>query len=85
LRRYSPFGTFNLEVGNGHSANYSDTCRTCPEKALCVSGRGLHSLTSKLNLRTFGNTSLLLELNLSTIGAHPRVNLGYLGDKVSLI
>jgi len=47
-------------------------------------GRGLHSLTSKLNLRTFGNTSLTLELNLNTIGPHPRVNLGYMGDNVSL-
>ena len=43
----------------------------------------LHSLTSKLNLRTFGNTSLTLELNLSTLGTHPRVNLGYMGDRVS--
>ena len=31
--------------------------------------RGLHSLTSELNLRTFGT--------------HPRVNLGYMGDRVS--
>jgi len=37
------------------------------------SGRGLHSLPSKLNLRTFGNTSLPLELNLSTFGPRPRV------------
>jgi len=33
-----PFGTFNLEAGNGHSQNYSDACRECPEKALCVGG-----------------------------------------------
>jgi hypothetical protein len=44
-------------------------------------GRGLHSLTSKLNLRTFGNTSLTLKLNLSTFGPHPRVNLGCVGTK----
>jgi len=44
-------------------------------------GRGLHSLTSQLNLRTFGNTSLTLELNLSTFETHPRVNLGYTGTK----
>ena len=37
----------------------------------------------QLNLRTFGNTSLTLELNLSTIGTHSRVNLGYMGDNVS--
>jgi len=30
--------------------------------------RGLHSLTSELNLRTFGDTSLTLELNLSIHG-----------------
>ena len=47
-------------------------------------GRGLHSLTSELNLRTFGNTSLTLELNLSTFGTHSWVNLGDMGDNVSL-
>ena len=31
-------------------------------------GRGLHSLTSNLNSRTFGNSSPTLELNLSTLG-----------------
>ena len=46
--------------------------------------RGLHSLTSQLNLRTFRNTSLTLELNLSTFGIRPRVNLGYIGDTISL-
>ena len=29
-------------------------------------------------------TSLMLELNLSTLGTHPRVNLGHMWDKVSL-
>jgi len=48
-----------------------------------VASRGLHSLTSELNLRTFGNKPLPLELNLHTFGPHPRVNLG-MGDKVSL-
>jgi hypothetical protein len=46
--------------------------------------RGLHSLTSEFNLRTFRNTSLTLELNLSTLGTHQRVNLGQTGEKVSL-
>jgi len=36
-------------------------------------------------LRTFGNTSLTLELNVSTLGTHPRINLGHVGDKVSFI
>ena len=47
-------------------------------------GRPLHSHTLELNLRTFGNTSLTLELNLSTFKTHPRVTLGYMGDKVRL-
>ena len=47
-------------------------------------GRGLHSLPAKLNWRTFGNTSHPFELNLSTFRPRPRVNLGYMGDKVSL-
>ena len=46
-------------------------------------GRGLHPLISKLNLRAFGNTSLSLELNLSTFEPHPRVNLGLVRGKVS--
>jgi hypothetical protein len=45
---------------------------------------GLHSLTSQLDMRTFGNTSFTLELNLITYGTHPRVRLGYMGDNVSL-
>jgi hypothetical protein len=49
-----------------------------------LAGRGLHSLTSKLNLRIFGNTSLTFELNLSTFGTHPQVKLGDMGDKVTL-
>ena len=44
-------------------------------------GRGSHSLTSELNLRTFGNTSLTLELNSSTSGTHPRVELVWVGIK----
>jgi hypothetical protein len=46
--------------------------------------RGLHSLTSELNLRTFGNALLTLELNLSTFGRYPRVGSGCLGEKVCL-
>ena len=47
-------------------------------------GRGLHSFTSPLNLRTFGNTLLTLELNFSTFGPHQRGDLGCMGDQVSL-
>jgi len=45
---------------------------------------GLHSLSSELNLSTFGNASLMSELNLSTFGTHPRIIVGYMGDKVCL-
>jgi hypothetical protein len=34
-------------------------------------------------LEDFQDTSLTLELNLSTFGTHPWVKLGYMGDKVS--
>jgi len=54
------------------------------EQFLALDGKALHPLTSELNLRTFGNTLLTLELNLSTLGTHQRINLGYIGDKVSL-
>jgi hypothetical protein len=54
------------------------------EGVAATATRGLHSLTSELNLRTFGDTSLTVELNLSTFETHPRVNLGHMGDKVSL-
>ena len=47
-------------------------------------GAYTRSLQSSTNLRTFGNTSLTLELNLSTLGKYPRVNWGYMGDKVTL-
>jgi hypothetical protein len=47
-------------------------------------GRGLHCFTSELNLRTFRDAMLTLQLNLSTFGTHPRVNLGHMGDKREL-
>ena len=43
-----------------------------------VRGRGLHSLIAELNLRTFGNTLLTLELNLITLVTHQRVELDYM-------
>jgi len=38
----------------------------------------------KAQLEDLRDTSLTLELNLSTFGPHPRVHLGCLGNKVSL-
>jgi len=63
--------------------------RHAPPQALASShranplrGRGfIHSFTFQLNLRSFGNTSLTSELNLSTFGPHPRVKLGQMGTK----
>jgi len=46
--------------------------------------RDLHSLTSELNLRAFGDTSLTSELNVSTFRTHPLLQLGHMEDKVSL-
>jgi hypothetical protein len=55
---------------------------TLPKHISYFWARGfIHSLTSKLNLRTYGNTTLTLELNLSTSRTHPRVNTGYVGTK----
>ena len=34
-------------------------------------------------LEDLRDTSLTFELTLSTVGTHPRVNLGYMGDTVS--
>ena len=41
-------------------------------------------LTSRAQLEDLRDTSLTLELNLSTFGPHPWVNLGHIEDKVSL-
>jgi hypothetical protein len=46
--------------------------------------RGLHSLTSEIQLEDLRDTSLTLELNLSTFTTHPQVNLGLMGDEASL-
>jgi len=38
----------------------------------------------RAQLEALRNTSLTLELNLSTFGTHPRINLGHVGHNVSL-
>ena len=58
-----------------------------PEVALqdvCRGGQGLALAHFKPQLEDLRDTSLTLELNLSTFGTHPPVNLGHTGDKVSL-
>jgi hypothetical protein len=54
---------------------------------LSTVGQGLTHAPFKAqleDLRELGNTSLHVELKLSTFGPRPQVNLGYMGDKVSL-
>jgi len=60
--------------------DWSPILRSC--LPTCVQGLTLAHFRAQLeDLR---DTSLTLELNLSTCGTHPRVNLGCMGDKVSL-
>jgi hypothetical protein len=48
-------------------------------------GRGQFTLADiRALLEELRDTSLTLELNLSTFGTHPRVNLGHMEDRVSL-
>ena len=46
-------------------------------------GQGLTLAHFRAQLEDLRDTSLTPELNLSTFGRHQRVNLGYMGDKVS--
>jgi hypothetical protein len=45
--------------------------------------QGLTLAHFRAQLKDLRDTSLTLELNFSTFGTHPRVDLGYVGDKVS--
>jgi hypothetical protein len=67
-----------------HAARRVIVTSMCGAIVCVLLGRGLHSLPSKLNLRTFGITSLPLELNLSTFGPRPRFDLGCAGNEVIL-
>ena len=46
--------------------------------------QGLTLAHFKAQLEDLRDTSLTLELNLSTFGPHPRVKLAYMGDEVHL-
>ena len=46
--------------------------------------QGLTLAHFRAQLEDLRDTPLTLELNVSTFGTHPRVNLGYMGDTVSL-
>jgi hypothetical protein len=65
----------------------------CSFTCACACAFWLASLTRQqmrggqrqgLTLAHHRDTSLTLQLDLSTFGTHPRVNLGYMGDRVSL-
>ena len=45
--------------------------------------QGLTLAHFKAHLEHLRDTSLTLQLNLSTLGTHPRLNLGHMGDEVS--
>jgi hypothetical protein len=47
-------------------------------------GQGLTLVRFRAQLEDLRDTSLTLQLNLSTLGTHPRVNLDHIGDKESL-
>jgi hypothetical protein len=53
-------------------------------QAAAPGGQGLTLVHFRAQLEDLRDTSLTLELNLSTFGKHPRVSMGYMGDKVSL-
>jgi hypothetical protein len=48
------------------------------------SDQGLTLAHLRAQLEDLQDTSLTLELNLSSFGTHPRVDLGYMGDEVRL-
>jgi hypothetical protein len=50
-----------------------------------ASGQGLTLAHVKAQLEDLQDTSLTLELNLSTFGTHPRVKWGHMGDTVRLL
>jgi len=55
-----------------------------PKPGRCAMGQGLTLAHFKAQLEDLRDTSLTSELNLSTLGPHPRVNMGCVVDKVSL-
>ena len=60
------------------------TTRSTSSTCARTSRHGLTLVHFSAQLEDLRDTSLTLELNLSTFGAYPRINLGYVGDKVSL-
>jgi hypothetical protein len=63
----------------------ADVPRDATGLVLSTLRQGLTLVPFRAQLEDHLATSLTLELNLSTFGTHPRVELGYVGDRVSLI
>jgi len=55
----------------------------CLASVVQLAGRGLHSLTSELNLSTFGTRRSRCSPQLQHLRDTPRVNMVYMGDIVS--
>jgi len=66
-------------------ASYDVASKLCGRTStLSALVQGLTLAHFKAQLEDLQDTSLTLELNLSTFGTHPRANLGYIGDNMSL-
>ena len=59
-------------------------CCAITESSTSTSHQGLTLAHFTAQLKDLRDSSLTLELNLSTLGTHPRVNLGQMGDRVRL-
>jgi hypothetical protein len=55
-----------------------------PTTARCAMRQGLTLSHFRAQLEDLQDASLASKLNLSTSGPHPRVDLGYMGNRVSL-
>jgi hypothetical protein len=60
-------------------------CRTSSVRAFCCAMvQGLTLAPFRAQLEDLRDTSLTLELNSSTCGTHSRINVGHMGDKLSV-
>jgi len=70
-----------------HSSVTNTWSSTVPSPSTSNNGtlrQGLTFAHFRAQLEDLRNTSLTSELNMSTFGTHPRVNMGHMEDKVSL-
>jgi len=61
-----------------------DSAGSRPAAAASALSQGLTLAHFRAQLQDLRDTSLTLELILSTFGLHPRVMLGFVGDNVNL-